>query len=192
MMIGQSMIRNFAFALVALLLAGTLAPAKASAQDFWDSFFGPGGRQVVGFSKRFTPGTVIVSFGDRRLYYVAKRGMAISYPVAVPKGEARWSGVTHVSQKRVNPPWTPTADMRRENPRLPAFVPGGHPRNPLGNRALYLGDTLYRIHGTDAPWTIGTAVSHGCIRMYNNDVQDLYRRVRVGAKVIVTWRRFDA
>lgn len=174
------------------LFIGALAltPTQASAQDFWDSLFGPGGKQVVGFSKGYRPGTVVVSFSDRRLYYIAQRGTAISYPVAVPKGSARWSGVTSVSQKKVNPPWTPTAQMRRENPKLPAFVPGGHPRNPLGNRALYLGASLYRIHGTDAPWTIGTAVSHGCIRMYNNDVQDLFKRVRVGAKVIVTWRRF--
>ena len=80
--------------------------------------------------------------------------------------------------------------MRRENPELPAFVPGGHPRNPLGIRALYLGSTLYRIHGTDAPWTIGQEVSRGCIRMYNRDVVDLYSRVPVGTKVIVTWDRF--
>lgn len=80
--------------------------------------------------------------------------------------------------------------MRRENPKLPAFVPGGHPLNPLGVRALYLGGTMYRIHGTDAPWTIGTAVSKGCIRMYNEDVLDLYPRVPVGTRVTVTWQRF--
>jgi lipoprotein-anchoring transpeptidase ErfK/SrfK len=81
--------------------------------------------------------------------------------------------------------------MRRENPKLPAHVPGGHPLNPLGVRALYLGSSLYRIHGTDAPWTIGSAVSKGCIRMYNEDVVDLYRRTRVGTKVTVTWKRFS-
>lgn len=184
--------RKIAGALLMLATAMTIQANNASAQDFWDELFGPGGREVVDFSKRFRPGTVVVSFGDRRLYFIAKRGTAISYPVAVPKGEARWSGVTRVSRKKVNPSWTPTAKMRRENPKLPKRVAGGDPRNPLGNRALYLGASLYRIHGTDAPWTIGTAVSHGCIRMYNNDVKDLYGRVPVGTKVIVTWRRFKA
>ena len=93
-----------------------------------------------------------------------------------------------ISQKRVNPTWTPTPSMRAENPNLPAYVPGGHPKNPLGNRALYLGSSLYRIHGTDAPWTIGQPVSKGCIRMLNQDVADLYRRVGVGTKVTVTWK----
>jgi lipoprotein-anchoring transpeptidase ErfK/SrfK len=82
--------------------------------------------------------------------------------------------------------------MMAENPRLPRWVPGGHPMNPLGVRALYLGSSAYRIHGTDAPWTIGTAVSKGCIRMYNQDVLDLYPRVAIGAKVTVTWQRFNA
>jgi lipoprotein-anchoring transpeptidase ErfK/SrfK len=98
--------------------------------------------------------------------------------------------VLHVSEKRINPLWTPTADMRRENPTLPAYVPGGHPLNPLGPRAMYLSNTTYRIHGTDAPWTVGQDVSHGCIRMYNNDVIDLYDRVPVGTKVVVTWQRY--
>jgi lipoprotein-anchoring transpeptidase ErfK/SrfK len=95
-----------------------------------------------------------------------------------------------VSAKRVNPGWTPTPEMRLENPRLPAHVPGGHPQNPLGVRALYLGSSMYRIHGTDAPWTIGEAVSKGCIRLYNEDVLDLYPRVLTGTRVTVTWRRF--
>ncbi|MFA5901354.1 MAG: L,D-transpeptidase, partial [Hyphomicrobium sp.] len=93
--------------------------------------------------------------------------------------------------KRVNPSWRPTPDMLRENPRLPTWVPGGHRMNPLGVRALYLGSSTYRIHGTDAPWTIGTAASKGCIRMYNRDVLDLYPRVPVGTKVTVTWERFE-
>ena len=95
-----------------------------------------------------------------------------------------------VSQKRVNPSWTPTSNMLRENPRLPRWVPGGHPMNPLGVRALYLGSSLYRIHGTDAPWTIGRDVSKGCIRMYNADVIDLYNRVPVGTRVLVTYQRY--
>ena len=88
-----------------------------------------------------------------------KPGQATSYPIAVPREQSRWEGTTSVSMKRENPPWTPTPTMRAENPRLPSYVPGGHPLNPLGVRALYLGSSTYRIHGTDAPWTIGQAVS---------------------------------
>ena len=155
----------------------------------WDKV---SGREVVRFSSKYAPGTVVVSFSDRRLYFIDQPGVAISYPVGTPAGKAKWSGVSRVSRKRANPKWTPTADMRVENPELPAYMPGGHPRNPLGPRALYLGDTLYRIHGTDAPWTIGQEVSHGCVRLYNRDILDLYERVPVGAKVIVTWQRFQA
>ena len=95
-----------------------------------------------------------------------------------------------VTDKRINPSWRPTPEMLRENPKLPIWVPGGHRMNPLGVRAMYLGSSTYRIHGTDAPWTIGQAVSKGCIRMFNEDVLDLYPRVPVGTKVTVTWQRF--
>lgn len=175
------------------LIFSTAFSQPAKAQDLLSSLFGGGfasGKSQVSFSSSYSPGTVVVSFGDRRLYYINKRGSAIAYPIAIPKSEARWSGTSRISQKRVNPSWTPTPAMRRENPKLPSYVPGGHPRNPLGVRALYIGSSLYRIHGTDAPWTIGKAVSKGCIRMYNDHVVDLYPRVRVGARVIVTWKRF--
>ena len=172
------------------------AAAPASAQLFWDwgggDVVGDSGREIVRFNPQFPPGQIIVSFGDRRLYFVTKPGEAISYPIAIPREEDRWEGVTTVSNKRVNPSWTPTPTMIAENPRLPRWVPGGHPMNPLGVRALYLGSSAYRIHGTDAPWTIGTAVSKGCIRMYNQDVLDLYPRVPVGATVTVTWQRFGS
>ncbi len=166
------------------------AATPASAQGFFNSLFGPAGAHKVRFSKKYPRGTIVVSFGDRRLYHIIRRGVAVSYPIAVPTKKAAWSGVTYVSQKRVNPSWTPTPQMRRENPKLPAYVPGGHPKNPLGVRALYLGDTLYRIHGTDAPWLIGKSVSHGCIRMYNDDIRKLYSQVPIGTRVIVTWKRF--
>jgi lipoprotein-anchoring transpeptidase ErfK/SrfK len=170
--------------------------APASAQLFWDwgggSMVGGSGREVVSFSPQHAKGQIIVSFGDRRLYYITQPGQALSYPIAIPREQSRWQGVTSVSDKRVNPSWTPTPTMMAENPRLPRWVPGGHPMNPLGVRALYLGASAYRIHGTDAPWTIGTAVSKGCIRMYNQDVLDLYPRVPVGTKVTVTWDRFTA
>ena len=189
-----SFLGRAAIAAAAAAVMTGLATAPASAQLFWDwgggSMVGGSGREVVSFSPHYTKGQIIVSFGDRRLYYISQPGQALSYPIAIPRDQSRWQGVTSVSDKRVNPSWTPTPTMVAENPRLPRWVPGGHPMNPLGVRALYLGSSTYRIHGTDAPWTIGTAVSKGCIRMYNQDVLDLYPRVPVGTKVTVTWDRF--
>lgn len=147
-------------------------------------------RQHVAFDSRYDTGTIIVSFTDRYLYYVTQPGQAIRYLIGTPTGDAEWSGESVVSEKRVNPRWIPTAEMRAEDPRLPAQVPGGHPRNPLGVRALYLGDTLYRIHGTDAPSTVGREVSNGCIRLYNSDIIDLYKRATIGTPVVVTWKSF--
>lgn len=183
---------------VAVGLLGFLAVVQsqpATAQPlFWDwnggSTVGGSGRETVRFDTKYGKGQIIVSFSDRRLYFITHPGEAFSYPIAVPREQSRWQGVTSVTQKRENPPWTPTPTMVRENPRLPRWVPGGHPMNPLGVRALYLGSSMYRIHGTDAPWTIGTAVSKGCIRLYNQDVLDLYPRVSVGARVIVTYDSF--
>lgn len=157
-------------------------PAKNSIQD----------RAVVTFPARYRVGDIVVSFADRRLYYVEATGRATSYPIAVPRPESRWDGVERVTWKKKNPSWTPTARMRRENPALPVHVEGGDPRNPMGIRAIYLGSTLYRIHGTDAPHTIGHNVSQGCIRMHNAHVAELYERVKIGAKVIATWERFTA
>ena len=186
----------------AILILPLLGAGPASAQLFsdlavdvlWDwgggKVVNDSGREVVRFDPQFGPGTVVVSFGDRRLYFVTQPGEAISYPIAIPREEDRWEGMTTVTNKRENPSWTPTPSMVAENPKLPRWVPGGHPMNPLGVRALYLGSSTYRIHGTDAPWTIGTAVSKGCIRMYNRDVMDLYPRVALNAKVVVTWERF--
>ncbi len=183
----------------ALVLASSLTTDAAYAQrggavqyDWGGDKEWGGGRQTVSFSPSFKPGQIVVSFGDRRLYHVVKPGQATSYPIAIPRDQSRWQGATTVSQKRENPSWTPTPDMLRENPRLPTWVPGGHPMNPLGVRALYLGSSTYRIHGTDAPWTIGQAVSKGCIRMFNDDVTDLYPKIAVGTSVLVTWQRFQA
>ena len=188
--------RDAALLIAASVLFACLQTAPAAAQLFWDwgggSEVGASGREQVRFNSQFIAGQIIVSFGDRRLYLVTRTGEAISYPIAIPRDEDRWEGETVVSNKRINPSWTPTPTMMAENPRLPRWVPGGHPMNPLGVRALYLGSSAYRIHGTDAPWTIGTAVSKGCIRMYNQDVLDLYPRVPIGAKVTVTWQRFGS
>jgi hypothetical protein len=194
-MIIKGKLRHAALGTGVLFAAAMTLAGQASAQAlFWDwgggSSVGGSGREVVRFSSQYGPGQIIVSFGDRKLYYISRPGEAISYPIAAPREQSRWQGVTSVTQKRVNPSWTPTPTMIAENPRLPRWVPGGHPMNPLGVRALYLGSSMYRIHGTDAPWTIGTAVSKGCIRMYNQDVLDLYPRVNIGAKVTVTYQRF--
>lgn len=184
-------------AFLAILVAVPPAITTASAQGLfpWQWTFGDTktddtNREVIAFPRSISAGQIIVSFTDRRLYYVPKRGTAIAYPVAIPRPQDRWLGELRITQKRADPPWSPTPAMLRENPALPRHVPGGHPHNPLGSHALYLGSKLYRIHGSDAPWTIGRAVSKGCVRMHNADVNDLYRRVTVGTKVTVTWRSF--
>ncbi len=178
-----------------VLVSAFTMPGVAHAQLLFD--WGGGtqkvndtGRQSVRINSDAKPGEIIVSFTDRKLYLITAPGRAISYPVAIPREQDRWEGKTTVTQKRENPSWTPTPSMIKENPRLPRWVPGGHPMNPLGNRALYLGSSFYRIHGTDAPWTIGTAVSKGCIRMYNKDALDVYDQSKVGAKVLVTWNSY--
>jgi lipoprotein-anchoring transpeptidase ErfK/SrfK len=195
-MIGHASTRTL-FASAALAFAALVAatPTTAEAQGLswlWGggSQVGGSGKEVVRFGVQHRPGQIIVSFSDRKLYLVTKPGEAISYPIAVPRDQSRWQGTLQVSSKRVDPPWTPTAAMLQENPKLPRHVPGGDPMNPMGARALYLGATMYRIHGTDAPWTIGQAVSKGCIRMYNKDVIDLYDRVPVGTRVAVSWNRY--
>jgi len=184
-----------ATAVIVMSASSVTATAQTSSFGPLDWLFNPAPAgtetaQTVSFPSTIAPGQIVASFADRRLYYVYDRGWAISYPIATPRRQSRWQGVMRISRKKVNPTWTPTASMRAENPRLPAFVPGGHPKNPLGKRALYLGSSLYRIHGTDAPWTIGQPVSKGCIRMHNQDVADLYRRVRIGTKVTVTWKSY--
>jgi lipoprotein-anchoring transpeptidase ErfK/SrfK len=180
-----------------LVAASAMLPGEASAGLF-DIFkarpavnANSSGRQLIAFQTKAEPGTIIVSFADRKLYYVLTNNRAISYPIAGPKDGAEWAGEMTVTEKRVNPDWTPTADMRRANPTLPAYVPGGHRLNPLGVRALYLGSSTYRIHGTDAPWTIGQNASSGCIRMFNNDVIDLYGRAKIGTRVVVTWQTYS-
>ncbi len=142
-------------------------------------------RQVVIFDHpRFKRGEIVISTRHRRLYYVLGQGRAIEYGVGVGRMGFTWSGVKTVSMKREWPDWRPPAQMLRRRPDLPRHMPGGID-NPLGARALYLGSSLYRIHGSNEPDTIGAAVSSGCIRMTNRDVVDLYDRVRVGAKVTV-------
>lgn len=144
--------------------------------------------KVVDYNGIYEPGTLVIDTQERFLYLVMEGGKARRYGVGVGKPGFEWAGTHRVSQKREWPDWRPPPEMiKREAKKghtLPTFVEGG-PQNPLGARALYLGSTLYRIHGTNAPWTIGQAVSSGCIRMRNEDVVDLYERVPVGAKVVV-------
>ncbi len=151
-----------------------------------------GGKKIVDYRTREKPGTIIIDTSKRRLYYVLEGGKAIRYGVGVGRRGFQWSGTANIRHKKEWPAWRPPAEMiereRRNGRDLPEYMPGG-PTNPLGARALYLfkgkRDTLYRIHGTNAPQTIGGAVSSGCIRMINEEVIDLYRRTRMGAKVIV-------
>jgi len=141
-------------------------------------------RAVVPYSGKYKPGTIIVETAERRLYFVLANGQALKYGVGVGRDGFRWSGQHTITRKAEWPGWTPPAEMRKRVPDLPAYMPGG-PDNPLGARALYIGGTLYRLHGTSEPWTIGQAVSSGCIRLTNEDIIDLYDRVKVGSMVVV-------
>ncbi|MFG1347332.1 L,D-transpeptidase [Xanthobacter autotrophicus DSM 431] len=144
----------------------------------------PIGRQMASVDPKYAPGTIIIRTSERRLYYVTARGQAIRYGIGVGRDGFQWSGVKTVSAKKEWPSWTPPSQMLRRRPDLPRYMPGGID-NPLGARAMYLGSSLYRIHGSNEPETIGQAVSSGCFRMTNDDVVDLYNRVHVGATVYV-------
>jgi lipoprotein-anchoring transpeptidase ErfK/SrfK len=141
-------------------------------------------RQIVSYPTREAPGTVIIDTPNTYLYYVLGGGQAIRYGIGVGREGFTWSGVQAVTKKAEWPDWTPPPEMIARQPYLPRHMAGG-PGNPLGARAMYLGGTVYRIHGTNAPETIGTRVSSGCIRLTNEDVADLYSRVNVGTRVIV-------
>ena len=141
-------------------------------------------RQEVNYSGREAAGTVVINTRERMLYLVQGNGRAIRYGIGVGRPGFTWAGAHSISNMREWPDWRPPAEMLRRQPHLPRYMRGG-PDNPLGARAMYLGSTLYRIHGSNEPWTIGTQVSSGCIRMRNEDVMDLYRRVRVGTRVVV-------
>jgi lipoprotein-anchoring transpeptidase ErfK/SrfK len=141
-------------------------------------------RTTVTFPGNHAPGTIVINTAQRRLYLVQGGGTAIRYGIGVGRVGFTWKGVRRVTAKKEWPSWTPPAQMLRRQPGLPRYMPGGED-NPLGARAMYLGGTLYRIHGTADPETIGQAVSSGCFRLTNEDVKDLYDRVRIGATVIV-------
>jgi lipoprotein-anchoring transpeptidase ErfK/SrfK len=141
-------------------------------------------RQVVPYQTEQPVGTIVVNTGEKFLYLILGKGKALRYGIGTAKDGFEWSGTHKITRKAEWPGWTPPAEMKQRRPDLPDYMPGGV-KNPLGARALYIGSTLYRIHGTNEPWTIGGDVSSGCIRMVNDDVIDLYGRVKIGAKVVV-------
>jgi lipoprotein-anchoring transpeptidase ErfK/SrfK len=141
-------------------------------------------RQMVAYEGKEAPRTIVIDTPNKFLYLVQGGGRALRYGIGVGRPGFTWAGMKTVSAKREWPDWRPPDEMLKRRPDLPRYMPGG-PENPLGARALYLGSSLYRIHGSNEPWTIGTAVSSGCIRMRNEDVIDLYQRVQVGARVLV-------
>jgi lipoprotein-anchoring transpeptidase ErfK/SrfK len=169
-----------------LFLGGGTAPGFANALDSQlQPVASPIARETVPFAGREAPGTIVIHTGERRLYFVLPDHHALRYGVGVGRPGFTWSGVTRIGYKREWPDWTPPPQMLRRRPDLPRHMEGGID-NPLGARAMYLAGTLYRIHGSNEPDTIGQAVSSGCIRMTNADVIDLYGRAAVGARVVVT------
>jgi lipoprotein-anchoring transpeptidase ErfK/SrfK len=140
---------------------------------------------VVAVQDGYVPGTIVIKTNERRLYLMLGAGEAIRYPVGVGRAGMQWSGASYIDAKYVSPAWEPPPDIRRENPSLPAVIPGGSPHNPMGVAAMTLAGTAYAIHGTNQPNLIGRFVSHGCIRMLNEDITDLFGRAVVGTRVVV-------
>ncbi len=169
--------------------SGELVQHKVRKSGRYASNKSPIRKRKVRFDSKYAPGTIVIDTSERRLYYVLSRGRAMKYGIGVGRAGFQWAGRHRITRKAKWPGWTPPkrmiARVKRETGKtLKGFYPGG-PNNPLGARALYIGSTIYRIHGTNQPWTIGQAMSSGCIRLANSDVEDLYSRVRVGARVIV-------
>jgi lipoprotein-anchoring transpeptidase ErfK/SrfK len=187
-----------ALGLSILLAVGMAAPSQAARvynadTNVWEEASvvatrsrgnSPVKKQIVDYATKYKPGTIVVETGERRLYLVLEDGKALRYGIGVGRDGFTWSGAHNITRKAEWPGWTPPPAMRKRVPDLPAYMPGG-PDNPLGARALYIGSTLYRVHGTSEPWSIGQAVSSGCIRLTNDDITDLYERVKVGARIVV-------
>jgi len=161
-----------------------IVPASASPTQDTGSATQHQRGKVVEFSAAAAPGSIVINTREHRLYYVLGNGQALMFRVATAKKGFEWSGTHKVSMKAKWPSWTPPAEMRQRRPELPAFMAGG-PENPLGARAIYLGSSIYRIHGTNEPSSIGKSASSGCIRMLNADVSYLYSLVKLGAVVMV-------
>jgi len=187
--------RRITTALVAMLFAGGFAmkteaaeTSRANAPAWITTAFGiiykTHDRETVSYAAKYPPGTIVVNTSERYLYLVLGQGQALRYNIGVGKEGYSWAGVSTISSKREWPDWSPTPNIKKRQPDLPDHMKGGD-GNPLGARALYLGSTLYRIHGTNEPWKIGDAVSSGCIRLTNDDIIDLYNRAKIGATVVV-------
>jgi len=187
--------RRITTALVAMLFAGGFAmkteaaeTSRANAPAWITTPFGiiykTHDRETVSYAAKYAPGTIVVNTCERYLYFVLGQGQALRYNIGVGKEGYSWAGVSTISSKREWPDWSPTPNIKKRQPDLPDHMKGGD-GNPLGARALYLGSTLYRIHGTNEPWKIGDAVSSGCIRLTNDDIIDLYHRAKIGATVVV-------
>ena len=167
------MLRHIAIAALALLAAGATALPRQA-------------REIVGMRDgRFDPGTIVIRTGERKLYYVVSPGEAIRYTIAVGKAGKQWQGVKYVEEMQVDPAWAPPAEVKRDNPRLPDVIAGGSPHNPMGVAALTIAPGEYAVHGTNRPNSVGRYASYGCIRMLDEDISDLYGRVRIGTPIIV-------
>jgi lipoprotein-anchoring transpeptidase ErfK/SrfK len=173
--------RGISMRLFARPLAGIVCVALAT----WLGAAPLQAREVVHFRGDVSAGTVVVRTSERRLYYVLGDGRAIRYPVGVGRASKQWTGTTRIDGKYLRPAWSPPREVKRDKPSLPDVIAGGSPRNPMGEAALTLAGGEYAIHGTNAPRSIGGFVSYGCIRMFNQDVVDLFGRVSVGTTVMV-------
>ena len=143
--------------------------------------------EMVGMhSNEYSPGTIVVKTGERRLYLILDSGRAMRYPVGVGRYGKQWAGTTRIDGKYSNPAWSPPKEVKRDKPNMPDVIPGGSPKNPMGVAAMTLSGGEYAIHGTNMPGSVGGFVSYGCIRMLNADITDLYQRVSVGTTVVVT------
>jgi lipoprotein-anchoring transpeptidase ErfK/SrfK len=168
--------KRIAVALAATIGAGLLATNAAQARP----------EMVPVRGAEFTPGTIVVKTNERHLYLILSDGQAVRYPVGVGKSGKQWAGVTRIDGKYRNPAWAPPAEVKHDKPSIPDLIPGGSPKNPMGVAAMTLAGGEYAIHGTNMPGSVGGFVSYGCIRMLNADITDLYGRVSVGTRVVVT------
>ena len=159
-------------AFLALMFAGPVVPAPAHARERV---------HLTGYPA----GTIVVKTNERRLYLVLDGSEAIRYPVGVGRAGKAWAGTAYINGKYIQPGWSPPAEIKHDKPSIPDLIPGGSPRNPMGAAAMTLSDGEYAIHGTNNPGSIGGFVSYGCIRMYNQDIMDLYGRVSLGTRVVV-------
>lgn len=157
------------------LVTGTILPPPAQAAP-----------EMVSTHNQYSPGTIVVKTGERRLYLILDADHAMRYPVGVGKAGKQWAGTTRIDGKYRNPAWSPPAEVKHDKPNIPNVIPGGAPNNPMGVAAMTLAGGEYAIHGTNVPNSVGGYVSYGCIRMYNADISDLYQRVSIGTPVVVT------